>query len=237
MGYGSLASPVRMAMRPGGPGATRTSQRFSHNPGDSAIRPKTRPAERTIATGKVSRFGRERSVPNRVRALTGPENEANSPSSARSSEKVTVKRCGVAAVTSSVRSTSDGVFCVMRQRKVSAPIICGPSSRTPARSVLVLNRTAAHSAPGSFNSTPAGAASVERPTSVSPERYSTATTPSFSTTVARSGTVSANASSRVKWRVNRQTMNQERIVDRAVLIASDLLIGVMVYYLGGSGCQ
>ena len=95
---------------------------------------------------------------------------------------------------------------------------------TPARSALVLNRTAAHSALGSFNSTPVGAASVERQTSVSPERYSTPTTPSFSTTVARSGTVSATASGLGKWRVNRKTMNQERIVESAVGIIDRNLV-------------
>ena len=99
--------------------------------------PKTLSGFRTIATGKVSVLADPRTVSDSVRAFSGPVNEANSPSQTTSSGKVTANRCAASAVTSSVRSTSEGVFCVMRQRSLSVPTFAGPSSMTPSRAVFV----------------------------------------------------------------------------------------------------
>ncbi len=157
------------------------------------MRPKTSRVVRTITTGKVSVRAVPRTVSHSVRAWTGPENELNSPSTATSSGNETENRCGASAPTSSVRSTSEGVFCSSRKRRVNAPTLAGPSSMIPLRSIFARNLTGAASAPGSNSSTPAGADAEDRPTNVLPERYPTVTTPLVSASTGRSSIVAACA--------------------------------------------
>src|SRR5262249_2223693 len=82
----------------------------------------------------------------------------------------------------------------------------------PSRSVFARKSTGTAFAPGSSNSTPAGAASVERPTSALPDRYSTRTTPSFSTNAGCRSTTAARVVENVINKMNSDVRHKRRFI-------------------------
>jgi hypothetical protein len=121
----------------------------------------------SIAVGKVSHLP-PRTVSKSCRSLHGPEKDANFPPTpgTGSMGKLTANFRSMEAVTSRVRSTSEGDFRTSVHRKVSPSCVVGPSSMTPSRSLPLRNTRGAGLAPGYRISTPAGALSAERATTV-----------------------------------------------------------------------